>query len=169
MPNPGIPAVRRQQIIEAAYPAIADGATIREVAAQHGIHFRTLQTWLYALGDDYAEFRSRVIDAQLIHAIGELDDAASAMANAATEDVPRARAVVDARDRQLRSAQWLAERRDRRYASKQEVSVTHRLDLADALAEADRRAGLLVDNTVIEGSCSQDTDSSDESDASDGI
>jgi hypothetical protein len=163
--RPPVPAEQKQQIIAGALARIEAGDTIEACAAEHGIHKKTLKVWLLDIGDEYAQFRSRLIDTRLVEAEEEMVRASEEIASATPDELPRARAMLESAKARMATAQWYAERRDRRYASKQEVAVTHRLDLADALAEADRRIGAIVDNSVIDGTCSQVIHSSDEDNA----
>jgi transposase-like protein len=155
--KPPIPADKRQQIIAGALEMIEQGHTIASCASKHGLHTKTLKVWLLSLGDEYAAFRSRLIDNKLIDAEEEMERAGEEIARASPDELPRARAMLDAARAKLASAQWVAERRDRRYASKQEVAITHRLDLADAMADADRRLGMVVDITPDPQGVTQDS------------
>ena len=114
--------LRKPQILEDAKTRILNGETLKQIAADHGLTSRTLNTWLLALGDEYMLLRQAWIDNMLIDAGETLDNA---------EDVfPLARA------REVwKKATWYAERRDRaRYGQDKLVQVN--IGVGVAMSEA---------------------------------
>lgn len=98
---------RRQAICEDAVVSILDGQTMADIAARHNVGRSTLALWLANM-DGYEQLRQVWCDAQLADAQQMLMDAPDQL------ELARAREL-------LRSAQWIAERRDARYRPKQEV------------------------------------------------
>ena len=69
-PHSRYPAEVRERVIEAAYDLILQGATIAQIAHQHGVPPRTLRLWLHADGDGkrYAEARQLWLDQRIAEA-----------------------------------------------------------------------------------------------------
>lgn len=89
----------RERVLKAAYPAILQGKTLKQIAAEQDIPPRTLSLWLHAQ-HDYAELRQTWLDSMLA-------DAAEAIEDETGDQLQLARA----RER-WRKATWYAERRD---------------------------------------------------------
>ena len=104
-----VPLDQKATILDDAVGRI-DRETLEQIAQSHGITKRTLNTWLMGL-DGYTELRQAVIDSQLAEAMEAIDTADD------TFPLARAREM-------FRSRSWMAERRDSRYAAKQEVQST---------------------------------------------
>lgn len=134
--NP-IPPERKQTIIADAMARIAD-ETLDQIAESYGITQPTLWKWL-SVTEGYDQLRQSLVDDELAKASYALQECEREIVVSRDQlSLARARALTDLRDRLLRKAQWYAERRDRRYAAKQEVQVTT-VDLTQALAEAHAR------------------------------
>lgn len=97
------------RILEDAKERILEGHTLAQIAKDHGITSRTLNTWLSSLGDEYLELRQAWLDNMLAEAGEALESA--------DDQFPLARA------RELfKRACWYAERRDRARYGVQPVS-----------------------------------------------
>lgn len=132
MANKPVPIETKQAILEDAKKRILEGSTLAQIASDHGITSRTLNSWLLSLGDEYSTLRQVWIDNLLIDAKEELDNAADVF--------PLARARE-----QWKAATWLAERRDsQRYGQKTE----HKQDLSLSIT-VNRGTSL----PVIDGEC----------------
>ena len=132
MGNRSIPAETKQTILEDAKERILKGDTLTEIAEDHGISKRTLNTWLMALGDEYQELRQVWIDNMLAEAKEAIDGA--------DEQLPLARARE-----QWKAATWYAERRDRlRYGQQvANINIINGVSLTDALGT---EAGQLLEH-----------------------
>jgi hypothetical protein len=121
----------REQIIASVPERILAGERIADIAKTHQVSVPTLQVWLSGCRE-YHEAQMIVTDARLAEAEEDVRNAEDQVA------IARAREL-------LKAAQWHAERRDRRYAAKQETTITHRLDLSEAIEDADARIGRVID------------------------
>lgn len=100
----------RNEIVDDSIVALRTGETIKEIAARRGVHEKTLGKWL--LADDRAiNARKAYFDSVLIDGVDEI----------ATSDAPLS--LARAREK-FRANAWLAERRVKEYAPKQESTVT---------------------------------------------
>lgn len=136
MGNRSIPAETKQAILEDAKVRILEGHTLQEIAEDHGVSKRTLNTWLIALGDEYQEIRQAWIDNMLSEAKEAIDSA--------DEQLPLARARE-----QWKAATWYAERRDRARYGQQvaNINIINGVTLSDALAgEASQLLDQIADN-----------------------
>ncbi len=103
------PAALKQTVLEDAKHLIMAGQTLEQIATKHGIHYKTLQAWLLAMGDEYKDLRRAWIDSMLI-------DSREALTEARTPD-----ALSLARAREgWKADTWLASKMDSRYADKQD-------------------------------------------------
>ncbi len=118
-------AEKRPAIVQDAIQRIQEGAPLRDIAKSHGIHYKTLQGWLLALGDEYASIRQTYIDQQLIAASDELSAIGEAIDTADATDIPRMRVKLDWAKSEWARAAWLAERRDRARYGAQASSTDH--------------------------------------------
>jgi hypothetical protein len=128
--NP-IPEGAKQAILEDAKVRILQGDTLRQIATDHSIDKKTLNTWLMALGDEYQELRQAWIDTMLREAKDGIDNA--------DDQFPLARARE-----QWKAATWYAERRDRNRYGVQgiNINVINGVSMDVALAG---EAGALLD------------------------
>ena len=132
--NP-IPVERKELILTEARERILAGDTLKQIATDHDITSRTLQTWLHQLGDEYKALRELWIDNLLLDASDAIDNATED-AETSTEGIGERERREDREDKQLRlalarekwkKATWYAERRDsQRYGQKTE----HKQDLS---------------------------------------
>jgi len=131
----------KSAIIEDALVRIQGGETLEEIAASHNVARITLQGWMLSLGDEYQQLRSDYIDHQLAEAMVAIDSAQDNLSIARAREAFRARS-------------WIAERRDRRYASKQEMSVTQvTVDINGLLDQ--RMARIASSVSTVDSTCSQ--------------
>ena len=137
-----IPLERKQAVLEDAKQKIMQGATLPQIAQQHKVSLATLNIWLHQLGDDYIELRQAWIDNMLMDAAQAIDHDYSNDGDLVDEssgklDVARASLRLNQADRRWKKATWYAERRDKRYNPKQEVTLTS--DIGTQLDEAYKR------------------------------
>lgn len=105
------PAQMKARIMDDIKPRLLAGERIKDLAAEHGLPWRTLEYWLAQLGDEYRGLRRAWIDSKLVDAEVGVAEAPDKL------ELLRARELV-------RIAQWYAERRDpERYAPKSELTV----------------------------------------------
>jgi len=110
-----VPEAQRKAILDSCPERILAGDTLEEIAADHGITSRSLETWLHLLGEEYVELRKLWVANMLVKAREDLND--NSETRAATLRLARAR-------ERTRLAQWYAERRDRaRYGDNPTVAV----------------------------------------------
>jgi hypothetical protein len=111
MPNPpnifpaAIPEDRKKGILDDAFVQIMAGRTLIQIGADYGIHHKTLQRWLLAMGDEYKELRKAYIDNILIESREALRDSTDALS------------LAHAREG-WKADTWLASKVDARYADK---------------------------------------------------
>jgi hypothetical protein len=117
--NP-VSAETRDEIIKDALGRI-ETETLHDIATSHGISKQALNAWLTALGPEYQEQRERIIDAKLASAEAELERAGKKEQEEG--NIPSGQLSLARAREILRSAQWLAERRDSRYSNKGGVTV----------------------------------------------
>lgn len=126
------PVEVKAAILDDAKAEILNGRTLQQIADKHKIGRSTLSLWLSQLPDgQYEQLRSLWIDQQLQDAVQNIEKAPDAL------ELARGREL-------LRHSQWLSERRDSRYQTKQQVTnIT--LDLTAAISAGRARAGITID------------------------
>ena len=148
-----IPLDRKALIIEDAKASILQGDGLAEIAKRHGIAPRTLDYWM-AQQPDNVELRQAWIDNKLLDAQALMDQAIEYAHSTATTitdettgkvreigiDVPTGTLRLRCAGEALKSAQWLAERRDSRYQAKPLVQIGINIDIGRALEDAEARA-----------------------------
>lgn len=140
--NGAKPHPLKSAIIEDAFGRIQAGETLEEIAARHNIARVTLKGWLLSMGDEYQQMRSDYIDHQLAEAMDLIDTSQDQLSLARARE-------------QFRCRSFIAERRDRRYASKQEMSVTQvSVDINGLLDQRMARIASSV-STPIDSTCTQ--------------
>lgn len=117
--NP-VPPERKAEIIDDALVRI-ENETLEQIASSHGISKQALNGWLSALGDEYQEHRQRIVDNQLLAAEEQVREAGKKEQEEG--NVPSGQLSLARAREVLRHAQWIAERRDNRYASKPTVQI----------------------------------------------
>ena len=131
--HPAVTPEKRAEIVGEALGRILHGATLKEIATEHGIDTRTLNRWL--LGDVPEKYRD--IQAQgLILRIVEADEN---LANARDHiEISRCREIC-------KFVRWDAERRlNRLFGIKTEVNAT--ITETVSLSEAARRLAFILNN-----------------------
>ena len=131
--HPAVTPEVRAEIVGEALERILHGATLKEIATEHGIDTRTLNRWL--LGDVPEKYRA--IQAQgLILRIVEADEALAAARDHV--EISRCREIC-------KFVRWDAERRlSRLFGLKTEVSAT--ITETVSLPEAARRLAFILNN-----------------------
>ena len=109
-------------IIAGAYDALQAGETTEQIASRYGITGRALRYWL--LDDDRAE------DARRSMITSELARTGEDLRNARYADSPLPLAC--ARE-EARYWQWMADRRDARYAQRHEVALSTSVTMSPAM------------------------------------
>ncbi|MFI3158375.1 MAG: hypothetical protein QX199_19705 [Methylococcaceae bacterium] len=131
MTQPGLVSVHREAIIK----RVAEGVSISTIAQEIGVDRRTIARNL-ANDPEYLEAAQTFHDSRL-------DEAEAMLLDAAThDDVPSRACRANAANAYWRSVSWRAERLDKRYAAKQELSIEH-INMSDAISRGRQRARLI--------------------------
>ena len=131
MTQPGLVSVNREAIIK----RVAEGVSISTIAQEIGVDRRTIARNL-ANDPEYMEAVQTFHDSRL-------DEAEAMLLDAAThDDVPSRACRANAANAYWRSVSWRAERLDKRYAAKQELSIEH-INMSDAISRGRQRARLV--------------------------
>ena len=136
--NP-VPVETRQAIIQDALERIGHEG-LREIAASHAISTRTLNVWLLA-HPEYSERCQAITDARLIDAKEQFEKDREAMLGATDPfTLAQARDCHQVSKSEMAYAVMMAERRDKRYSPKAEVTAPVQ---ASSSLSADRISELL--------------------------
>ena len=131
MTQPGLIAINREAIIK----QVAEGVPVTKIAQTIGVDRRTIARNL-ANDPDYIEAVQFFHDSRLDAAEALLEDAAT------HDDVPSRAGRASAANAYWKSVSWRAERLDKRYAAKQELSIEH-INMSDAISKGRQRARLI--------------------------
>jgi hypothetical protein len=149
-----IAIANKSEILEDAKSRIMQGHTLAQIALDHGIGLRTLETWLHKLGEEYVELRQAWVDSLLMDAGQEIEDSlAPVILENGDYLIDRKGEIVKAVDKERvvraremwKRAAWYAERRDRERYGQQvaNINIINGISLTDALQG---EAGLLLEN-----------------------
>lgn len=139
-----IAIANKSEILEDAKARIMQGHTLAQIALDHGIGLRTLETWLHKLGEEYVELRQAWVDSLLMDAGQEIEDSlAPVILENGDYLIDRKGEIVKAVDKERvvraremwKRAAWYAERRDRERYGQQamNINIINGVTLSDAL------------------------------------